>query len=238
MTNALVVGRTLLDNIDFLGDQIDALTLRTTKAVEELPCPDPNGASQPGAGADLVAKLVTIPGVGVRTAQMLPAELGPDMTVFPTADHLVSWAKFAPRTVRSGGKNTSGPTGKGNPWIKGAIGEAALSASRSNTFLGARYKRIVKRRGRKRALVAVGHSLLVVIWHLLNEPGTPYTDLGSDYHQHLVDPTRRTGTWSASSRPSATTSPSHRQPDQQLRPTPGQRWAQPASARGDFPFRP
>lgn len=146
----------------------------------------------PGAGADLVAKLVTIPGVGMRTAQILLAELGPDMTVFPTADHLVSWAKFAPRTMQSGGKNTSGPTGKGNPWIKGAIGEAALSASRSNTFLGARYKRIVKRRGRKRALVAVGHSLLVVVWHLLNEPETPYTDLGSDYHQHLVDPTRRT----------------------------------------------
>ncbi|MER5915765.1 transposase [Streptomyces sp. NPDC001982] len=94
-------------------------------------------------GADLVAKLVTIPGVGVRTAQILLAELGPDMTVFPTPDHLVSWAKFAPRTMQSGGKNTSGLTGKGNPWIKGAIGEAALSASRSNTFLGARYQRIV-----------------------------------------------------------------------------------------------
>ncbi|QDN75872.1 MULTISPECIES: IS110 family transposase [unclassified Streptomyces] len=184
--------RTLLDSIDFLSGQIDALTVRTTQAVEELPCPDPSGGSRPGAGADLVAKLVTIPGVGVRTAQILLAELGPDMTVFPTADHLVSWAKFAPRTMQSGGKSTSGPTGKGNPWIKGAIGEAALSASRSNTFLGARYKRIVKRRGRKRALVAVGHSLLVVVWHLLNEPETPYTDLGSDYHQHLVDPTRRT----------------------------------------------
>jgi transposase len=139
-----------------------------------------------------VAKLVTIPGVGVRTAQVILAELGPDMSVFPTADHLVSWAKFAPRTVQSGGKNMAGPTGKGNPWIKGAVGEAALSASRSNTFLGARYKRIVKRRGRKRALVAVGHSILVIIWHLLNEPDRPYTDLGSDYHQHLVDPTRRT----------------------------------------------
>ncbi|MFE4628547.1 transposase [Streptomyces mirabilis] len=90
--------RTLLDSIDFLSAQIDALTVRTTQAVEELPCPDPSGGSRLGAGADLVAKLVTIPGVGVRTAQMLLAELGPDMTVFPTADHLVSWAKFAPRS--------------------------------------------------------------------------------------------------------------------------------------------
>ncbi len=72
------------------------------------------------------------------------------------------------------------------------MGEAALSSSRSRTFLGARYKRIVKRRGRERALVAVGHSLLVIVWHLLNDPETPYTDLGSDYHQHLIAPDRRT----------------------------------------------
>ncbi|MEV6948089.1 IS110 family transposase [Streptomyces sp. NPDC051172] len=184
--------RTLLDTIDHLSGQIDAMTARITRAVEELPCPETSGGGRSVSGPGLVAKLVTIPGVGERTAQMLLAELGPDMTVFPSADHLVSWAKFAPRTVQSGGKNTAGPTGKGNPWIKGAIGEAALSASRSNTFLGARYKRIVKHRGRKRALVAVGHSLLVIIWHLLNDPEIPYTDLGFDHHQHLVDPTRRT----------------------------------------------
>ncbi|MER7694919.1 IS110 family transposase [Streptomyces sp. NPDC097610] len=184
--------RTLLDTIDYLAGQIESLTARTAAALRELPCPDADGNPRPGSGPDLVAKLVSISGVGTRTAQVLLAELGPDMRVFPTPDHLVSWAKFAPRTIQSGGKNTSGPTGKGNPWLKNAVGEAALSASRSRTFLGARYKRIVKRRGRKRALVAVGHSLLVIVWHLLNDPETPYTDLGADYHQHLIDPDRRT----------------------------------------------
>ncbi|MGY4920521.1 hypothetical protein ACWD9K_36080 [Streptomyces sp. 900116325] len=71
------------------------------------------------------------------------------------------------------------------------MGEAALSDSRSRTFLGARYKRIVKRRGRKRPLIAVGRSLLIIVWHLLNDPETPYTDLGADYHQRLIDPARR-----------------------------------------------
>jgi transposase len=184
--------RTLLDTIDYPGGQIETLTTRTTTALQELPCPDTEGNLRAGPGPDPVEKLVAISGVGLRTAQVLLAELGPDMRVFPTADHLVSWAKFAPRTIQSGGKNTSGPTGKGNPWVKNAVGEAALSASRSNTFLGARYKRIVKRRGRKRALVAVGHSLLVIVWHLLNDSATPYTDLGSDYHQRLLDPDRRT----------------------------------------------
>jgi transposase len=184
--------RTLLDTIDYLGGQIETLTTRTTTALQALPCPDTDGNLRVGPGPDLVEKLVTISGVGLRTAQVLLAELGPDMRVFPTADHLISWAKFAPRTIQSSGKNTSGPTGKGNPWVKNAVGEAALSASRSNTFLGARYKRIVKRRGRKRALVAVGHSLPVIVWHLLNDPATPYIDLGSDYHQRLLDPERRT----------------------------------------------
>ncbi|MFF4120909.1 transposase [Streptomyces sp. NPDC001714] len=97
-----------------------------------------------------------------------------------------------PRTIQSGGKNTTGPVGKGNPWLKGALGEAAMSAARRNTFLGARYKRIVKRRGHRRALVAVARSILVIIWHLINDPDTQFRDLGSDYHQRLIDPGRRT----------------------------------------------
>jgi transposase len=91
--------RTLLGSIDFLSGQIDALTVQTTRAIEKLRWPEPSGGSRPGAGADLVAKLVTIPGVGVRTAQTLLAEPGPDMTVFPTAGLLASWAKFAPWTM-------------------------------------------------------------------------------------------------------------------------------------------
>jgi transposase len=181
--------QTLLDSIDHLTAQIDRLTARITSAIGDLPGPA-DSACQPGAL--LVARLDAIPGVGPGTAQVLLAELGCDMSVFPTADHLAAWAKLAPRTIQSGGKNTAGPTGKGNPWLKGALGEAALSASRSNTFLGARYKRIVKRRGRRRALVAVARSILVIVWHLINDPDTDFHELGSDYHQRLVDPGRRT----------------------------------------------
>ncbi|MGW3953041.1 IS110 family transposase [Streptomyces sp. NPDC004752] len=181
--------QTLLDSIDHLTAQIDRLTARITSAIEDLP--DPTGpASRPGPA--LLARLDAIPGVGPGTAQVLLAELGCDMGVFPTADHLSAWAKLAPRTIQSGGKNTAGPTGKGNPWLKGALGEAALSASRSNTFLGARYKRIVKRRGRRRALVAVARSILVIVWHLIDDPNTDFHELGSDFHQRLVDPGRRT----------------------------------------------
>ncbi|MFE2640332.1 IS110 family transposase [Streptomyces scopuliridis] len=180
--------QTLLDSIDHLTAQIDRITQRITAAID-APGPD-DSASRPGPS--LVTRLDAIPGVGAGTAQVLLAELGPDMRRFPTPEHLTAWAKLAPRTIQSGGKNTTGPVGKGNPWLKAALGEAAMSAARSNTFLCARYKRIVKRRGHRRALVAVARSILVIIWHLINDPDTDYHDLGSDYHQRLIDPGRRT----------------------------------------------
>lgn len=181
--------QTLLDSIDHLTTQIDRITQRITAAIGDLPGPDDN-TSRPGPS--LVARLDAIPGVGAGTAQVLLAELGPNMSHFPTPEHLTAWAKLAPRTIQSGAKNTIGPVGKGNPWLKAALGEAAMSAARSNTFLGARYKRIVKRRGHRRALVAVARSILVIIWHLINDPDTDYHDLGSDYHQRLIDPSRPT----------------------------------------------
>ena len=114
------------------------------------------------------------------------------MSVFPTAGHLASWARLSPRTIQSGAKNTSGPTGKGNPWLRGALGEAAISAARTDTFLGARYRRIVKRRGHMKALVAVARSILVSVWHLMNNPATRYRELGSDSTPATLDPTRKT----------------------------------------------
>jgi transposase len=89
------------------------------------------------------------------------------MSRFPTAGHLVSWAKLSPRTIQSGASNRSGKTGKGNPYLKGALGEAAATAARTDTFLGERYRRLVKRIGKLKALVAVARSILVIIWHLL-----------------------------------------------------------------------
>ena len=112
------------------------------------------------------------------------------MSRFPTPGHLVSWAKFAPKARQSAGRSKAAATGKGNPWLGGTIGEAAAGAARTSTFLAARYKRVVKRRGKKRALVAVGNSILTICWHLLSDPGAHFTDLGPDWHDRLA-PQRR-----------------------------------------------
>jgi hypothetical protein len=109
------------------------------------------------------------------------------MTRFPTAGHLASWAKLCPRTIQSGSKNQSGKAGKGNPYLKGALGDAAAAAARTDTFLGERYRRIVKRRGKLKALVAVARSILIITWHLLNDPTTSYHELGSDYHTNRLN---------------------------------------------------
>lgn len=109
------------------------------------------------------------------------------MTRFPTAGHLVSWAKLSPRTIQSGASSRSGRTGKGNPYLKGVLGEAAASAARTDTFLGERYRRIVRRRGKLKALVAVARSILVIIWNLLTSPAARYQDLGAGYHTSRMD---------------------------------------------------
>jgi transposase len=120
------------------------------------------------------ARLVTIPGVGVRTAEVLLAEIGADMSRFPAAKHLASWAGMCPGNDESGGKRRSGKTRKGNPWLRSALVEAARAAGRSKgTALGAPYQRLASRRGAKRAAVAVGHHILVIGYHLLAD-GTVY----------------------------------------------------------------
>ena len=193
--------RILLDTIDYLSVQIDKLTARITGKFAELSdlsadTEDHHSDDEPGQGLLMplsdTERLDEIPGVGPATAQVILAEIGLDMSVFPTAGHLVSWAKLSPRTIQSGGKNTSGLTGKGNPWLRGALGEAAISAARTDTFLGARYRRIVKRRGHLKALVAVARSILVSVWHLLNNPHTRYRELGADFHTRNLDPQRKT----------------------------------------------
>src|SRR5205814_8501224 len=111
---------------------------------------------------------------------------------FPPADHLASWAKLCPRTFQSGSKNGSGKAGKGNPYLKGVLGEAAAAAARTNTFLGERYRRIVKRRGKLKALVAVARSILVIVWHLLADRTTRYHDLGAGHYTSRIDKNRKT----------------------------------------------
>lgn len=132
---------------------------------------------------NLIEVLDEIPGVGPRTAQELIAEIGIDMTRFPTAAHLVSWAKFAPIAKTSAGRGThGGPTGKGNPWLAATLGEAVAGAARTSSFLGERYRRLVKRRGKDRTTVAVGNSILKIVWELLSHPDQHFHDLGYDWY--------------------------------------------------------
>jgi transposase len=113
------------------------------------------------------------------------------MTRFPDAAHLVSWARFAPMDKNSAGKKRTATTGKGNPWLGATIGEIVSAAARTNTFLAERYQRIARRRGKRRAIVAVGNSVLTIIWHLLSDPDARYHDLGPGYYETRVNSQRR-----------------------------------------------
>jgi transposase len=192
--------RMLLDQIDALNGQIATLTARVEVMLDTMTTPAPvldptdRGAHHGPCSAhelSAVDRLAEIPGVGPVSAQLIVAEIGVDMTRFPTAAHLVSWAKLCPRTIQSGPVHRGGKTGNGNPYLKGALGEAAAVAARTDTFLGARYRRIVKRRGKLKALVAVARSILVVVWRLLADPTARYHDLGSDYHTRRLHTERQ-----------------------------------------------
>jgi transposase len=141
--------------------------------------------------AGAVDRLDEIPGVGQVAARLLLAELGTDMTRFPTAGHLVSWARFAPGVSESAGKRKgSGSTGHGNPYLARVLGEAAVAASKTDTFLGERYRRIARRRGTRRAIVAVGRSILVIVWHLLADPTARFQDLGAGFYDTRINAER------------------------------------------------
>ena len=125
---------------------------------------------------------------GTTAAAIILAEIGTDMARFPTPGHLTSWAKFAPGIKSSAGKNKgNGSTGHGNRYLARVLGEAAAGAARTDTFLGARYRRIARRRGKKKAIVAVGRSILVIVWHLLSNPHARFRDLGPDHHDRHVN---------------------------------------------------
>ena len=139
--------------------------------------------------ADAVARLDQIPGVGATAAAVIIAEVGLDMTRFPTPAHLSSWARFAPGVKESAGrKKGTGSTGHGDRYLARVLGEAAAGASNTNTFLGERYRRISRRRGKKKAIVAVGRSILVIVWYLLSDPEVDFRDLGSGYYDSRINP--------------------------------------------------
>jgi len=155
---------TQLRHVDFLDTEVAGLSAEIEERMRPF--------------ASAVELIDTIPGVGLRTAQAILAETGVDMTRFPSDAHLASWARMCPGTDESAGKRKSGATGAGNPWLRAALVEAAHAAARTkSTYLGAQYRRIAARRGAKRAAVAVGHSILVALYHMLSD-GVTYEDLG------------------------------------------------------------
>ena len=119
-------------------------------------------------------------------------EIGLDMAVFSTPQRLCSWAKCSPRTVQSGRKTKGAPTGRGNPYLKAALGQMATGAAKTDTFLGARYRRLIKRMPKKKALAAIERSILVIIFHLLSDPTATFNDLGADFYTRRIDHKRRT----------------------------------------------
>lgn len=127
-----------------------------------------------------IERLSTIPGVGTRTSQAMLSEMGADMGRFASAAHLASWVAICPGHDESAGKSRSGRTRKGSPWLRSALVQAARAAGRTNTYLGAQYRRIAARRGANRAAIAVAHSIVVIAYYLLKR-GEDYRDLGSNY---------------------------------------------------------
>ena len=142
--------------------------------------------------AQVVARLDEIPGVGPIAAQAILAEVSIDMARFPTPAHLTSWARFAPGVSESAGrKKGNAATGHGNRYLARVLGEAAIGAARTDTFLGERYRRIARRRGKNRAIVAIGRSILVIVWALLSDDDARFVDLGSDYYASRTNPERK-----------------------------------------------
>ena len=123
---------------------------------------------------------------------MIIAEVGLDMTRFPTPAHLSSWARFATGVKESAGrKKGTGSTGHGDRYLARVLGEAAVGASKTNTFLGERYRRIARRRGKKKAVVAVGRSILVIVWYLLQDDAVHFHDIGPGYYDSRINPERK-----------------------------------------------
>ena len=165
-----------LQRIDQLSAAIEELSARIEQQIRPF--------------ARQLQQLATIPGVGQSVAEVIVAETGADMSRFPTAAHLASWAGVCPGHHESAGKRRSGKTRHGNRWLTAALGTAAMAAARTKdtTYLGARYQRLAPRLGKKKAIVALEHSILIAVWHMLTDD-VDYADLGGDYFARL-DPER------------------------------------------------
>jgi transposase len=156
-----------LRHLDFLGQEIQRMDEEVDSRMDPF--------------EEAIQRVDEIPGIGRRNAQEILAETGLDMERFPSAGHFASWAKICPGTNESGGKRFSGHIGQGNPWLRSALVEAAWAASHTkNTYLSAQYHRLAARKGGKRAVIAVAHTILVTIYHMLRKEAK-YRDLGGNY---------------------------------------------------------
>jgi transposase len=156
----------ILTQIDFLDETIERLSAEIGERERPFEA--------------VLERLDTIPGVGRRIAEIIVAEVGPDVRRFPSAGHLASWAGLCPGQDESAGKRRSGKTRKGNRWVRTALVEAAQAARRTKTYLAAQFRRLTTRRGLKKAMVAVAHSILRIVYHLLIDEH-PFEDLGETY---------------------------------------------------------
>ncbi len=196
---------TYLRLIDTINDEITRLDARIEQQLASIPGVAPacgscgliGGGHSPGCAAGgtpvlgLVARLDEITGVGVCNAQVLIAELGTDMSVFPTPAHAAAWARLIPRTLQSGTTARPGRTGKGNPYLRGALGQCVMAAARTDTRLGEQYRRIARRRGKQKAIVAVSRVICEIACILIADPAARFTDLGASYYSSL-NPQRQT----------------------------------------------
>jgi transposase len=190
-----------LDYVGLLDRSVAAVEDEIEAALAAIPAArgiDADGGTGPGAGRSPDAavlpaadRLAEIPGVTPKLAMAIIAETGLDMTRFPTPGHLASWAGLAPVARQSGPRNRKPGKAQGDAYLKGYCTQAANGAARTDTFLGARLRRLSKRLGGNRARCAVARSILVIIWHLLANPEARFNDLGPDWHERRTDRDRK-----------------------------------------------
>ena len=164
----------MLGNIDHIQARVDELNAKIAVLCEPY--------------ARQITQLDAVPGFGIITAQDIIAEIGTDMTVFPASGHLCSWARRCPQVASSAGKRKGrNATGRGNPYLGAALGEAAVNAGRTQTFLGVKYRRLVRHMPKKKAQGAISRTHLVICYELLSDPEAGYADLGTDYYERRAD---------------------------------------------------
>jgi transposase len=187
--------KTHLRLIDAINDEIARLDEKIEEQLAEVPrtapacaaCGLAGGGHAPGCADEqvpllgLAGRLDEITGIGECNARVLIAELGTDPSVFPTPGHAAAWARLTSRTMQSGQTARPGRTGKGNRYIRGALGQAAMTAARTDTRLGAMYRRIARKRGKQKAIVAVSRAICEIAWILICDPGARYQELGPGY---------------------------------------------------------